>query len=84
MTEAGPLLAVVDVTKRFGGVAALAGRTFDVGPGTVISSARIFVQGSAMVPFDSAKNRVLVRINARCLDSERCPENPDRLFPRPA
>jgi len=35
MPDAGPLLAVVDVTKRFGGVAALAGCTFDVAPGTI-------------------------------------------------
>jgi branched-chain amino acid transport system ATP-binding protein len=30
-----PLLAVSDVVKRFGGVAALAGCTFDVAPGTI-------------------------------------------------
>jgi branched-chain amino acid transport system ATP-binding protein len=30
-----PLLAVVDVVKRFGGVAALDGCTFDVAPGTI-------------------------------------------------
>jgi branched-chain amino acid transport system ATP-binding protein len=35
MTETGPLLAVVDVAKRFGGVAALAGCTLDVAPGTI-------------------------------------------------
>jgi branched-chain amino acid transport system ATP-binding protein len=35
MAETGPLLTVIDVTKRFGGVAALAGCTFDVAPGTI-------------------------------------------------
>jgi ABC-type branched-subunit amino acid transport system ATPase component len=35
MAGTAPLLAVVDVTKRFGGVAALAGCTFDVAPGTI-------------------------------------------------
>ena len=35
MTDAGPLLTVADVTKRFGGVVALAGCTFDVARGTI-------------------------------------------------